>query len=185
MKKLFVFIALICCLAPLESSAKKRRVFKRKWSLSLTNGYSLFSLPNSKASSRFSTEEGNIEGQMNPFFSSLDISRNMGYYEIGAKIQSSGPAFVSPFFKWNLIKNNSRAGLVPSLSFGIVPAHIFGFWFRLGFALSLNRYISLTPFIGSYGFYKIKDDENAVQNGAIYQKYNIHFNSGLRVNLYY
>ena len=178
MKKQILFLILItfCFLIPVESSAKKRRVFKRKWSISLANGYSYYWLK--KASVRKTTEWGDLEGQMHLFFSALEISRNMGYYEIGAKIQHLGPTFVSPFFKVNLNKNNSRAFIIPSLTVGVVPSHVMGVWLRLSLALSLNRYMSIAPFAGTYAWYKLKDD-------AEYEKFNIHLNAGLKINLYY
>ena len=178
MKKQILFLILItfCFLVPVESSAKKRRVFKRKWSISLVNGYSYYW--QKKASGRKITEWGDLEGQMHPFFSALEISRNMGYYEIGAKIQHLGPTFVSPFLKWNWNKNNSRASIIPSLTVGVVPSHIMGVWLRLNLALSLNRYMSIAPFAGAYAWYKFKDD-------PLYEKSSLHLNAGLRINFYY
>lgn len=182
-KKQILFFSLIslCFLAPVESSTKKkRRVYKRKWSISLTNGYNIYQ--DKKGSQRdplkLDEDWGELEGQMHSFFSSLDISRNFGYYEIGAKIQNLGSTFVSPFFKWNVIKNSSRANIVPSVTVGVVPSHIMGAWLRLGLGLSLNRYASFTPFIGTYAWYKIKDDPK-------YEKWNLHLNTGLSINLYY
>ena len=176
MKKIFLFFIFVslCFLSPVESSAKKRRVFPRKWSLSLINGYSFYE---HKTSAENPLSLG-VEG-INRFFSSLEISRNFGYYEIGARIQHSDSLpFVSPFLKWNGNKNNSKAHIVPSLTWGIVPSHLMGSWLRLGLALSLNPYVSISPFMGVYTWYKIKDDPK-------YNKYNFYLNAGLRINLYY
>ena len=176
MKKQFLFFILVslCFLSPVESSVKKRRVFSRKWSLSLTNGYSF----RQHKKSVEILDLGDTEG-INRFFSSLEISRNFGYYEVGARIQSSNHLpFVSPFLKWNGNKNNSRAHIVPSLTWGIVPSHLMGSWLRLGLGLSLNSYVSISPFMGVYAWYKIKDDPK-------YNKYNFYLNAGLRISLYY
>ena len=185
-KKQLLFFVLfsLCFLAPVESEAKRKRRFSlRKWSLSFANGYTLgqikkstkSALPGEKIRSAYWTE---MEGQMHPFFSSLEISRNFGYYEIGAKIQNLGSTFVSPFFKLNFNKNNSKASIIPSLTLGVVPSHLMGSWLRLSLGLSFNSYVSISPFIGAYAWYKINNDGK-------YEKYNFHFNTGLRINLYY
>lgn len=179
MKKHLLFLSLIslCFLAPIDSSArKKRRVFKRKWSLSLINGYTFYQQKKPSANDPLAWD--NLEGQMHKFFSALEISRNLGRYEIGAKIQHIGPTFVSPFITWNMNKNNSRASIIPSLSFGVVPSHIMGGWLRLSLGLSLNRYVSLSPFTGVYIWHKIIKDPK-------YEKYSLHLNTGLKINLYY
>ena len=177
-KYVLVFsVFFLCFLAPVESSAKKRRVFLRKWSLSFTNGWTFTQRKKSSAKDTLKEPWGEIEGQMQAFFSSLEIARNLGYYEIGAKIQTN-PAFISPFFKWNWNKNNSRASIIPSVTLGFVPTQLMGCWLRLGLGLSLNRYVSLEPFIGTYTWYKIKELAN-------YEKYDWHLNTGLRINLYY
>lgn len=180
MKKQFLFYLLVSIflLTPFQVGAKKRKKFQKRWSLSVVNAYGFHNFPNKKGSERKPLEWGDLDGPMHPFFSSLEISRNLGYYEIGAKIQDSGPAFVSPFLKWNLIKNKGRKFFIPALTFGVVPSHIMGVWLRLGAGFSLNPYISFSPFIGASAYYKLKDD-------AKYEKYNIHLNTGLRINLYY
>ena len=175
----FLFLSLIslCFLAPSQSEARKRkRSFKRKWAVSLTNGFNLYRIK--KGSAKSAMKWGDPEGQMHFAFSSFDISRNFGYYEIGAKIQNIGPTFVSPFIKWNLNKNSSRASIVPAISLGVVPSHILGTWLRLSLGLSINPYFSIAPFVGTYAWFKIKDDPE-------YEKYNLHFNAGLRISLYY
>lgn len=178
MKKPILFLTLItfCFLAPVESLAKRKKVFKRKWAFSITNAYTFDSLKKTtSANDPFKWED--LEGQMQSFFSALEISRNMGSYEVGAKIQHKGIAFVSPFFKWNINKNNSRSSVVPAITLGVVPSHIMGGWLRLELAVSLNRYVSLAPFIGSYAWYEIKDSPQ-------YEKYDAHFNVGLKISLY-
>lgn len=178
MKKHLLFISLVslCFLAPVESSARKKRYFKKKWSLSLTNGYTFYQVK--KPSSEGPMVWGNLEGQMHKFFSALELSRNMGYYEIGVKIQNLGPTFASPFVTWNMVKNNYRASIVPALTFGIVPSHIMGGWLRLSLGLKLNRYVSLAPFVGMYAWRKIIDDPK-------YEKNSLHVNTGLKINMYY
>ena len=181
---LFSLLLSLFFMIPVKSSARKIKTFKRNWSVSIVNGYSFAVYPkrkgiqNSKPSKRDPFAWEDLEGQMHPFFSSLEISRNMGYYEIGAKIQNLGPTFVSPFFKLNFPKNNSRAVIMPSLTLGIVPSHIMGAWLRVGVSLSLHRYFSIAPFIGVYSWYKIRDDARYEKNGR-------HWNTGLRINLYY
>lgn len=180
LRKIFfysLFLLCLCALIPVESSAKRRRLYKKKkWSLSVTSGYTLYK--KSKGSQRELFSWADEEGQMHEFFSSLDISRNFGYYEIGAKIQNTGSAFVSPFFKWNINKNTAKASIIPSLTIGIVPAHTVGIWLRASLSLALNRYVSFTPFVGTYAWYKIKDDPK-------YEKGNFLINTGLSINLYY
>jgi len=170
---------------PVESSAKRRiKTSTRKWSVSIVNGYSFAVSPkrkgiqNSKPSKRDPFVWEDPDGQMHPFFSSLEISRNMGYCEIGAKIQNLGPTFISPFFKLNFPKNNSRAVIMPSLTLGIAPSHIMGAWLRLGIGSSFHRYVSITPFIGVFSWRKIQDDARYEKNGR-------HCNTGLKINLYY
>ena len=180
MQKQFLFVLLLSILfTPLETEAKKkRRKFQRRWSFSIVNAYGFYNLPNKKISQRKVFDWGDVDGPMHPFFSSLEISRNLGRYEIGAKIQDSGPAFVSPFLKWNLKKNKGKTFLVPAITFGLVPSHIPGIWLRLGIGFSLNSYISFSPFLGISAYYKLKEDPK-------YEKYHTNLNVGLRINLYY
>ena len=174
---LFILFS-ICFLSPVKSEAqKKRKVFPRKWSLSLVNAYRIHGYPE-KPSGKSPFDWGDVDGPMHLSFSALEISRNFGYYEIGAKIQNSGPAFVSPFFKWNANKNNSKALLTPSVTVGVVPTHILGIWLRLSYDMSLNSYISIAPFIAAAGYYEIKDIPK-------YAEKSIYFNAGIRINLYY
>lgn len=173
---LFTILIPLFFLNPIKAEGKKRRAFKRKWSLSLVNGYSFYQ--KKKPGIKAPTDWEGIDGQMNLFFSSLEISRNFGLYEIGAKIQNSAPTFVSPFFKWNWNRNNSRARFIPSLTLGIVPYYIMGGWLRMSLALSINRYASIAPFIGAFFWNKIKENPK-------YEKNNIHLNTGIRINLYY
>ncbi len=184
-KKIFLFFTLLTLsfMLPTEASAKKkRRIYKKKWSISLTNGYTAYTHKKGSVQSPTALDEyawGRQEGQMHSFFSSLDIARNFGYYEIGAKIQNLGPAFVSPFFKLNMRKNNSRAKIIPSITLGVVPALTMGSWLRVSLSLALNRYISFTPFGGIYGWYNTKDE------AGDYLRWNFHVNGGLSINLYY
>ena len=173
----FLFISLF--FIPLETEAKKKRkTFQRRWSFSIVNAYGFYNFPNKKGSQRKVFEWGDVDGPMHPFFSSLEISRNFGHYELGAKIQDSGSAFVSPFLKWNLNKNKGRNFFVPAVTFGLVPSHIMGAWLRLGTGFSFNSYVSFSPFIGMSAYYKLTEDPK-------YEKYNIHLNAGLRINLFY
>ena len=190
MKKFSIFLLLICFFIPLESTAKKRRIFKRKLSISYVSGYTFHS--QKKPGVGVTGDWGKIlDGQMDSFFSALEVARNFGRYELGAKIQNLGPAFVTPFVKWNWNKNSSRASIIPALTFGVVPSHAMGVWLRLSLGLSLNRYSAIEPFIGTYAWYKIKDIPNPGNekikdiSNAKYEKYNFHFNTGLRINLYY
>ncbi len=186
MKILFSTFLILCFLIPVDSSARKRRVAKRKWSLSLANGYS-FSKAKKDIHSSIPQQQRPLlhpEGQMNDFFHSLEVSRNFGNYEIGAKIQHTGQNFISPFFTWNLSRNHSRSSIVPSITLGLVPSHLAGAWLRFSLGLSLNRYISFSPFVGLYSWYKLKNPPAMNGQDLIYSKYNIHFNSGLKINLY-
>ena len=177
MKKFSFLLILFCFLLPLESSAKKRRVFKRKLSISFVSGYTFYEVKKGGVG-----EKGDwdfiVDGQMDEFFSALEIARNFGRYELGAKIQNLGPTFISPFLKWNLNRNDSRASIIPALTLGVVPSQVMGIWLRLSLGLSLNRYSTIEPFIGTYVWYKVKDNPK-------YEKYNLHLNAGLRINLYY
>ena len=117
---------------------------------------------------------------MESVFSALEVSRNFGNYEVGARIQNTFSSFVSPFFKFNFVKNYSNANFVPSLTVGVSPSSLLiGAWTRLGAAFSLNRYLSLEPFAGTYAYYKIEDMK------LPYEKSKIYFHAGLRFNLYF
>lgn len=182
MKRLVLFLILAGLVSiPMEAFAKKRsKIFKRKLGVSIVNAYTFHSYkdrPNvyaPKDAGRLITGDG----QMYKFFSALEIARNYRNYEIGARIQLISTTFISPFLKWNLIKNDSRATIVPSLTIGLVPSQIMGGWLRAGLALSLNRYSSVEAFTGAYLWQKIGDI-------AEYEKNGYHFNAGLKINLYY
>ena len=185
MKRQFLFLSLILLfLIPFSESEarKKKRAHSRKWSVSIVNAYSFYELEKPSAQTP-GVWDDSVDGQMQDFFSALELSRNFGHFEAGAKIQQSGPAFISPFLKWNLNKNNSRASIVPAFTVGVVPSFIMGVWLRAGLGLSINRYMSLEPFVGLYSWYKIKATGSIKASG--YQKYNLHFHSGLKINLYY
>ena len=185
MKRQFLFLSLILLfLTPFSKSEarKKRRVNPRKWSVSIVSAYSFFELK--KPSAQTPGEwDNSADGQMHDFFSALELSRNFGSFEAGARIQQSGPAFISPFLKWNLNKNHSRASIIPAFTIGVVPAFIMGSWMRASLGLSINRYMSLEPFVGVYAWYKIQATGSV--SAAKYEDYNLHFHSGLKVNLYY
>ena len=183
MKKQTLFLVLLtfCFLLPTEAFAKKRRrVFKRKLSISFVNGYTY--AQSQKSNNKVVGEEWADDGQMQPFFSAVEISRNSGFYELGARIQNLGPTFVSPFFKWNIIKNNSKSSIIPSLTVGVVPSNLLGAWLRAGLDLSINRYVSIAPFLGVYGWYKVKGYD--YEGAPTYEKYNLHLNVGLRLSCY-
>lgn len=180
MKKLTLYLSLFfLLLTPFSKSEarKKRKASNRKWSISTVNGYSFYQ---DKKSSAEKPGEWSLtgEGQMQSFFSALELSRNFGHFEMGSKIQNKGPAFISPFVKLNFNKNDQRASIIPSITFGLIPSIIFGSWLRASLGLSLNRYMSLEPFLGAYAWYKVKDNPK-------YEKYNWHLHIGLKINLYY
>ena len=181
MKQLILFLSLfVFLMAPFSKAEarKKRKYSARKWSVSMVNGYSFYQ---AKKSSADRPGEWLLtgEGQMHSFFSALELSRNFGHFEMGAKIQNKGSAFVSPFVKGNFNKNNSRASIIPSVTFGLVPSNgLFGSWLRASLGLSVNRYMSLEPFVGTYAWLKVKDNPK-------YEKYNWHLHTGLKINLYY
>ena len=181
MKQQFLLFSLIFLfLAPfsqLEAKKRKRKVFPRKWSLSLVNAYSFHEKGKSNIGEP-GTWTDLEDGQTQKFFSALELSRNFGQYEVGAKIQNTKHTFISPFLKWNLNKNYSRASIVPSFTVGVTPSILMGAWLRAGLGLSINRYMSLEPIIGAYAWTKIKDHPK-------YEKYGWHLHAGLRINLYY
>ena len=193
MKKALFFMALAAfLLAPFESSeaAKRKRRKKpiRTWSVSVSSGYNLFKRLSNKAqrpdaskSSQWisSSPETNIrrDGQMHKFFSSLDLARNFGHYELGAKIQFTGEAFVSPFIKWNMTKNRYKTAILPSLTFGVAPSHQFGAYLRLSLGLALNRRAMIHPFLGCYGWFKATKE-------VISEKWGLYANAGLSLSLF-
>ena len=180
MKRQFLLFSLVfLCLTPvLEAEARKRRkVFPRKWSISLVNAYSFYEIKKSNAAEPYTWTDWE-DGQTQKFFSALELSRNFGRFEVGAKIQNTKHTFVSPFFKWNLNKNYSKASIVPSFTVGFVPSILLGAWLRASLGLSINRYVSVEPFVGVYAWDKIKDDPK-------YENYSAHFHTGLKINLYY
>ena len=167
-----------------EANQKKRKVFKRRLSISFVSAYTLHSYPKKLTPDPF--QPGQIpqkpilgDSQIESVFSALEISRNFGFYEVGVRIQNTFSSFVSPFFKWNVIKNYSQSRIVPSLTVGVTPSSVLmGSWLRVGMGVSLNRYLSLEPFLGSYIYYKIAEH-------GLYEKWNSYFHAGLRFSLYY
>ena len=159
------------------SAEKKTRRGGRKWSLSFTNGRTFYNL-NEKNSPAASTDISGYDGQMNPLFSSLEISRNFGYYEVGGKLQIFDYTFVSPFIKINLRKNRLRARIIPSLIFGVVPSPLWGGYARAGLSWFFNPYMNFRPFFGIYSWYRGKPHKH-------YIKFNLHLNFGLTVTVYF
>ena len=178
-QQLLLFSLVFLCLTPfLKAEAKKKRkTFPRKWSLSLINGYSFYERKKSNRHDPGTWTDWE-DGQTQKFFSALELSRNFGRFEVGAKIQNTKHTFISPFLKWNLNKNLSRARIIPSVTVGLVPSILLGMWMRASLGLSISRYMSLEPFIGAYAWSKIKDQPD-------YEKYSWHLHSGLKINLYY
>ena len=160
-----------------EALAKKRKRTP-KWSASVTNGYTFYSDKKFNVDSETVSDWNHFEGQMNTYFSSLDISRNFDRYELGAKIQFMGSTFVSPFFKWNIVKQSKKIRIKPSITLGVVPHSLFGAYLRFNFGINLNRYVTLNPFVGVHGWYKLDDDPK-------YEKHNYHANAGFSLSLYY
>ena len=171
---LAVFIALC---GPGFSAEARKKIKNRTWSLSITNGYTFYNLKE-KNSPDASTEPSGYDGQMNTVFSSLEISRNFGYYEVGGKLQLFDHTFISPFFKINFRRNHKRARFIPSLIFGIVPSPLWGGYARIGFSWFSNSRLSFRPFIGVYGWHRSKPNKH-------YIKYNIHMNTGLTISIYF
>ena len=176
MKKNLILIVLsLVFLMSFEALGAKRK--KRKWSLTISNGYTFHSM-NEKSREGESPEHGiGTDGQMNYFFSNLELRRNFGRYEVGGKIQLFREALISPFIKINFTKNRSRTSIIPYLTLGFVPARLMGAYTRLGLDLAINRYFVLSPFVGCYAWHKIKISS--------YERKNIHFNGGLNVTLYF
>jgi len=165
---------------PMDSLAKKKRYSKRAFSLSLVNAYTFYSSLSS-TSVYGPKDAGQLidgDGQMESVFSSLELARNFGRYELGARIQNISKTFISPFFKLNLIKNDSRYPLIPSFTLGLVPSELLGSWLRASLALKLNHHSSLEPFLGFYAWYKLTEMPE-------YEKSGYHFHTGLRINLYF
>ena len=186
MKRFFSFFALaLFLLAPFESAEaarkrKRKRQAIRTWSVSVTSGYTFAQRIAGKAprpTIAKSTDWNAVpEGQMRKFFSSLDLARSFGFYELGGKIQLTGSAFVSPYFKWNMLKNKYRAPIVPSLTFGLVPSHLPGVYLRLSLGLALSRRAMIHPFAGVYGWMKTQE--------AVSEKWGFHVNTGFTMSMF-
>ena len=169
-----VFLAL--CVSGFSAEGRSRSK-NRTWSLSIANGYTFYNLKD-KNSPDPSTELSGYDGQMNPLFSSLEISRNFGYYEVGGKLQLFDYTFISPFLKINFRRNHRRARMIPSLIFGVVPSPLWGGYVRGGFSWFLNSRLSFRPFVGVYGWYRSKPNKH-------YIKHNIHMNTGITISIYF
>ncbi len=158
-----------------ESLGKRKRR-KPKWSVSVTNGYTFFSKrKNSVEAFKFWSH---LDGQMNTHFSSVEVGRNFGSYEVGGKVQLIGSTFVSPYFKWNIVNKNKRNVFKPSLTIGVVPSHLGGAYAKLSLGLAMNSYLVLNPFVGFYAWYRMKDYVE-------YEKFNYHANAGLTLSMYF
>ena len=180
--KLAFFSFLILSLFPINSLAKKRRYSKRTLSISVVNAYTFYSVKQENSSAHPPGDPARIiegDGQMYLTFSALELARNFGRYEIGARIQNISTNFISPFFKFNFIKNYSKSIVVPSLTLGFVPSRLLGAWSRASLSIYLSHHSTLEPFIGVYSWYKLTDDlSNHIKS-------NTHFHAGLRINLFF
>ena len=160
-----------------ESSGKrKKRKRTAKWSVSISNGYTFYS--QKKSSVKGLEFWSHLDGQMNTYFSSLEVGRNFGSYEVGGRLQFLGPSFVSPYLKWNIVNKNSRNAFKPSLTFGVVPSHLMGGYVKFNLGLAVNSYFVLNPFVGFYAWYRLKDIME-------YEKSNYHVNAGLSLSMYF
>ena len=186
----------LCALCPLAFTSL--RAFSKDkeagWSFSLVSGYTVksprksFSLvsgyivksPRKSVGLSLSDWTGG-DGQMRQFFSALEIARLLGRYEVGARIQNIGPTFITPFMKVNFRKGgrSRRFALRPSLSFGLVPFSIMGFWSRAELEIALRQELGISPFVGLYSFIKIVEDPRYEDVIPLFA------NVGIRLSLYY
>ena len=176
-KRVF-FIACLTVFLQAQTAQSKKRYKKRKWSVSITNGYTFYDRHEKNSALNASTDLSGHEGQMNRFFSALEISRNFGYYEWGGKLQLFDYGFASPFLKINFRKNRRRAAWIPSLTLGVVPSFLFGGYARLALDLFPHPYWSLRPFVGIYSWKRIKIYEHYIKN-------NIHLNGGVSLTVHF
>ena len=172
-----IFLVLFVFGFGFESLGKRKKKRSPKWSVSITNGYTFYS-KKKKSSINASEFWDHLDGQMNTFFSSLDVGRNFGYYEIGGRIQFIGPTFISPYLRWNMISKNKKNILKPALTLGVVPSDLVGAYAKLSLGIAVNRYLVIHPFAGFYAWYKNKDNVE-------YERFNHHANGGLSLNLYF
>ena len=166
----------------MHSIAKKRNYSKRVLSMSFVNAYTFHSLKQENSSAHPPGDPARMvegDGQMYLTFSAIELARNFGRYELGARIQNISTNFISPFFKFNFIKNYSKSIIVPSLTLGLVPSKLFGAWSRASLSVYLSHYSTLEPFIGVYSWYKLSDELSS------YIKSNTHLHAGLRINLFF
>ena len=170
-----LFFLLPAALTSFRASSRKNPSL---WSISVVSGYTVW--PSKKSTKDSIHEWWGGDGQMSLFFSALEISRKFGRYEAGARIQNTGPTFVTPFFKWNFKKRRPHHfALIPSMSFGLVPYHIMGFWLRAEMEFSFRRELGIAPFTGLFTRFKLKDDPQYESGTFIFA------NTGLRLSLYY
>ena len=185
MKRKMIFLLSLAFLFSLPAEAKKRKRRKklRKWSISVSNGYTFYQKEKNIFSGALQVpapDPSSFDGQMDTFFSSLEIARNFGYYEIGGRLQYSKNSFFSPFVKWNFIKNKRRNDFVPFLILGVSPSALMGFYGRAGLNLFFNRYFAFSPFVGWFFWFKAKRNLSYKP-----KKHNFYFNGGVSVSLYF
>lgn len=186
-KKMIFLLGLAFLLSSLPVEAKKRRKRRRKaprkWSVSVSSGYTFYQKDKKSieiTGQGNATDSSSFDGQMSTFFSSLELARNFGYYEIGGRLQFSKETFFSPFVKWNFIKNKRRKTFIPFLILGVSPASLMGVYGRAGLNLFFNRYFAFSPFVGGFFWFKARRD---LPYKA--KKYNFYFNGGASLNLYF
>lgn len=179
MGKSFYFILVcFCFLISPPSEAKKRRKKVRKWNVSTSNGYTFWQYKKISSSTSSSGIAKRFDGQMNKFFSSIEVARNFGHYEFGGRLQLDGEAFVSPFVKLNFIKNKRRNDFVPFVILGVSPSLLTGFYARAGINLFFKRYFAFSPFVGGYFWVR-------TGAGSKHGNYNLHANGGFSASLYF
>jgi len=176
MRVYYRWIIVIVLIGSFESLGKRKKKRSPKWSISISNGYTFYS-PKKSSVEGFKFWS-HLDGQMNMHFSSLELGRNFGSYELGGRLQMVGPSFVSPYFKWNIVNKNNKITFKPSLVFGLVPSHLVGGYIRFQLGWRVNSYLVLNPFVGAYAWYKLIENIE-------YEQFNYHINGGLSVNLFF
>ena len=175
MKSAFVFLFAGLILATslsAEARKRKRRSGLRKWSVSAVNGYTFFQ------TERPRSKQQAYDGQMKSFFSSLEVARNFGRFEAGARLQFYEEAFVSPFIKLNFIKNTKRRAFIPFMITGLSLSSLTGVYARLGLSLFFKRYFAFSPFVGTYFWYNTRGLSD-------YSDYNLLINGGASLSLHF
>ena len=175
---LFAGLLLAASLSADARKRKKRRSGLRKWSVTAVNGYSFLQTERPRESEK---PPPAYDGQMKSYFSSLDLARNFGYFEAGARLQFYEEAFVSPFIKWNFIKNTRRRTFIPYMITGLSISSLGGVYARLGLSLFFKRYFALSPFVGTYFWYKMRGESKVLKP---YSDYNWLFHGGMSLSIY-